>query len=66
MKLIIHCGACMLTRTEMQNRITKAQSTHTAVTNYGVCISHLKGVLKRITAIFPEVSESTTQRSIRA
>jgi [FeFe] hydrogenase H-cluster maturation GTPase HydF len=65
-KLIIHCGACMLTRTEMLHRITEARSTHTAVTNYGVCISHLKGVLDRITSVFPEVSETQRRRSLRA
>jgi [FeFe] hydrogenase H-cluster maturation GTPase HydF len=65
-KLIIHCGACMLTRTEMMHRISTAQETHTAVTNYGVCISHLKGVLERITSVFPEVSEIHNQRRQRA
>jgi len=51
--LIIHCGACMLTRREMLGRIQKACEANVPVTNYGVAISHLQGVLKRTLTPFP-------------
>jgi [FeFe] hydrogenase H-cluster maturation GTPase HydF len=60
--LIIHCGGCMLTRGEMLTRIDQAQHAGVPVTNYGVCISHLKGVLERIIAPFGELSEHSKQR----
>ncbi|MEN6621091.1 MAG: [FeFe] hydrogenase H-cluster maturation GTPase HydF [Smithella sp.] len=52
-KLIIHCGSCMLTRREMLARLRKAEEAGVAVTNYGVAISFLQGVLKRSLAPFP-------------
>lgn len=51
--LIIHCGACMLTRREVLNRIQKAREAGVPITNYGVAISHLQGVLRRTLAPFP-------------
>ncbi|MDD5613589.1 MAG: [FeFe] hydrogenase H-cluster maturation GTPase HydF [Candidatus Omnitrophica bacterium] len=52
-KLIIHCGACMITRYEMLNRIEQAIKAGVAITNYGICISYLKGVLERVIAPIP-------------
>lgn len=52
-KLIIHCGACMINRREMLNRLRKAQEASVPVTNYGVAISFLQGVIKRSLAPFP-------------
>jgi len=52
-KLVIHCGACMLTRREMLNRIALAREAGVAVTNYGIAISVLQGVIKRTLAPFP-------------
>lgn len=51
-KLIIHCGACMLTRKEKLNRIAKAKQSEVAITNYGMAISYLNGYLKRTSEIF--------------
>ncbi len=51
--LIIHCGACMLTRKEMLNRIQKACEAKVPITNYGVAISFLQGVLRRTLTPFP-------------
>ncbi len=51
--IIIHCGACMLTRREMLNRIQKAREAKVPVTNYGVAISFLQGVLRRTLTPFP-------------
>ncbi|MBF0532962.1 MAG: [FeFe] hydrogenase H-cluster maturation GTPase HydF [Candidatus Omnitrophica bacterium] len=47
-KLIIHCGACALTRREMLARIAAAQQAGVPITNYGVCIALLQGVLRRV------------------
>jgi [FeFe] hydrogenase H-cluster maturation GTPase HydF len=52
-KLIIHCGACMLTRREMLTRLHKAVDAKVAITNYGVAISFLQGVIKRTLGPFP-------------
>ena len=52
-KLIIHCGSCMLTRREMLARIEKAKAAGVPITNYGVAISFVQGVLERTLAPFP-------------
>ncbi|HAJ27968.1 MAG TPA: [FeFe] hydrogenase H-cluster maturation GTPase HydF [Syntrophus sp. (in: bacteria)] len=52
-RLIIHCGACMLTRREMLRRIHKAQEQRVPITNYGLAISFTQGVIKRTLAPFP-------------
>jgi [FeFe] hydrogenase H-cluster maturation GTPase HydF len=52
-KLVIHCGACVLNRREMLTRIQKAKEAGVAITNYGICISFLQGVLKRTLSPFP-------------
>ncbi|OPY91289.1 MAG: tRNA modification GTPase MnmE [Syntrophaceae bacterium PtaU1.Bin231] len=52
-KLVIHCGGCMLTRREMLSRIEKAREAGVPVTNYGVAISLLQGVIQRTLAPFP-------------
>ena len=51
--LIIHCGSCMLTRRETLFRIQQARQAGVPITNYGVCISVLQGVIKRVLAPFP-------------
>lgn len=56
-KLVIHCGACMITRREMLSRIEKCRAAGVAMTNYGVCISYMFGVLDRVLEPFPEVKE---------
>ncbi|MFI3304219.1 MAG: [FeFe] hydrogenase H-cluster maturation GTPase HydF [Rikenellaceae bacterium] len=43
--LIIHCGACMFNRKYMMHRIERAQQSGVPITNYGVVIAHLQGVL---------------------
>lgn len=52
-KLVIHCGGCMLTRREMLSRIEKAGEAGVPVTNYGLAISVLQGVIKRVLSPFP-------------
>ena len=52
-KLAIHCGGCMLTRTEILNRMSKAAGAGIPITNYGTAISECKGVLRRVLSPFP-------------
>ncbi len=52
-KLIIHCGACMLTRKQMCNRLTVARTHEVFLTNYGLSIAYLQGVLERVLSPFP-------------
>ena len=53
--LIIHCGACMLTRCEVLRRIECAVVQGTPIVNYGVLIAALHGILER--AISPFIDE---------
>jgi len=53
-KLVIHCGGCMITKRETFFRYQKAASAGVAMTNYGVCISFLHGVLERVIFPFPD------------
>lgn len=46
-KLVIHCGACMLNRAEMIRRVRECVRRGIPITNYGVAISKLQGVLER-------------------
>ena len=56
--LVIHCGGCMLNEREMQSRLNKAKNNHVAMTNYGIAIAYMNGILKRSIEIFPEFSEN--------
>ncbi len=46
-KLIIHCGACMLNEKQMQDRIRMAKNQGIPMTNYGIAIAYLNGILGR-------------------
>jgi [FeFe] hydrogenase H-cluster maturation GTPase HydF len=52
-KIILHCGGCMINRREMMTRLRKAQEAGIPVTNYGMAISFLQGVIRRSLAPFP-------------
>jgi len=51
--LIIHCGGCMLNNKEMQYRINFSKENNVAITNYGMLIAYVQGILKRALAPFP-------------
>ncbi len=53
-KLVIHCGGCMTNRREMLSRINLAKKHGVPITNYGICISYIQGVLRRTLSPFPE------------
>ena len=47
--LIIHCGACMFNRIQMLNRIKNVKEYKTKITNYGITIAYLNGIINKIT-----------------
>ena len=53
--LIIHCGGCMLNEREMQYRLRHASDCGIPMTNYGIAIARIHGILKRSLEPFPEV-----------
>lgn len=50
--LIIHCGSCMLNAKTMKNRIQFCQEEKVPITNYGIVIAYLTGILNRSIEIF--------------
>lgn len=50
--LVIHCGACMFNRKLVMHRLEKARSQHVPMTNYGVAIAYLNGILNDV--VLPE------------
>ncbi len=56
-KLVIHCGGCMINRKEMMSRLRQCKLANVPITNYGICISVLQGVLRRALSPFPELYE---------
>lgn len=56
-KLIIHCGGCMLNEREMKYRYSCAADQGIPITNYGIMIAYVNGILKRSVELFPELYE---------
>ena len=46
--LIIHCGACMFNRKHVMNRLESASTQRVPMTNYGITLAHLMGILDKI------------------
>ncbi|MEG0457950.1 MAG: [FeFe] hydrogenase H-cluster maturation GTPase HydF, partial [Oscillospiraceae bacterium] len=46
--LIIHCGGCMFNRKHIISRVEKAKNQKIPMTNYGVVIAYLSGILEKI------------------
>jgi len=57
-KLVIHCGGCVMTRQEMLSRVGQAGRESVPITNYGLAISVLQGVLDRALSPFPDALEA--------
>ncbi len=53
-KLIISCGGCMVNRREIMHRIEKANSQSVPITNYGILMAYLNGILERILEPFKD------------
>lgn len=60
-KLIIHCGACMLTEREMQYRYKCAVDQNIPITNYGIAIAYMHGILQRTVEPLPGYKELLTR-----
>lgn len=54
-KVIVHCGGCMLNEREMKYRLKCAEDQGVPMTNYGITIAYMKGILKRSVEVFPEI-----------
>ena len=61
-KLIVHCGGCMLNEREMKYRLSCAEDQGVPITNYGILIAYIKGILKRSVELFPEISSLLEER----
>ena len=54
-RLMIHCGGCMLSEREVRYRMKCAQDQNIPITNYGIAIAYMKGILRRSIAVFPKL-----------
>lgn len=54
-KLIIHCGGCMLGEREIKYRQKCAVDQNIPITNYGIIIAYMQGILKRSLEVFPGI-----------
>ena len=54
--LVVHCGGCMLNEREMKARIARAVAQNVPITNYGICIAQVHGILKRSVELFGDVA----------
>ena len=45
--LVVHCGGCMINEREMKARLAAARNAGVPVTNYGILLAHLNGILER-------------------
>lgn len=61
-KMIIHCGGCMLNENEMQYRYRTAKENNIPITNYGIAIAYMNGIIKRSISVFPELAEFADKR----
>ena len=54
--MIVHCGGCMLNEQEMQYRLKMAENQGVPMTNYGILIAYMKGILERSLQPFPDMA----------
>lgn len=53
--LVVHCGGCMLNEAEMKSRLELCNEQGIPVTNYGIAIAQMNGILKRSLGPFPDL-----------
>lgn len=53
--LVVHCGGCMLNEREMKSRLAHCTEQSVPVTNYGIAIAQMHGILKRSLTPFPDL-----------
>ncbi len=56
-KAVIHCGGCTLNEKEMKHRVAVCKEQNVPITNYGIFIAYINGILKRSIQVFPEYAE---------
>lgn len=56
-KMVVHCGGCMLNERKMKYRIACCQDQGVPITNYGILIAQVTGILKRSLGPFPEMQK---------
>ena len=56
-KMVVHCGGCMLNEREMKYRIACCQDQGVPITNYGILIAQVTGILKRSLGPFLKMQE---------
>ena len=56
--LVVHCGGCMLNEREMQYRLRHSAERYVPMTNYGIAIAHMHGILDRALAPFPDLHQA--------
>lgn len=61
--LIVHCGGCMLNEREIKYRQKCAVDQHTPITNYGILIAYMQGILKRSIEMFPHILAELEEQS---
>ncbi len=54
---VIHCGGCMLTPKQMKYRLGTSADKEIPITNYGIAIAHMHGILKRSVALFEDIAK---------
>ena len=59
--LIVHCGGCMLNERELRYRQKCALDQEIPITNYGIAIAYMQGILKRCVEMFPDVRKELDQ-----
>lgn len=55
--LVVHCGGCMLNEKEMKSRLARSGENGVPITNYGIAIAQMHGILKRSLEPFPEIAK---------
>ncbi|MDD6024514.1 MAG: [FeFe] hydrogenase H-cluster maturation GTPase HydF [Oscillospiraceae bacterium] len=53
--LVIHCGGCMLNEREVRSRMKRARAQGIPITNYGITIAYMQGILRRCIGMFPHL-----------
>ena len=61
--MVIHCGACMVNEREMQYRVRQAEDAGVPMTNYGIAIAQMHGILKRSLGPFPNIQKLLLDRT---
>ncbi len=56
--LVVHCGGCMLNEREIQYRLRHSAERNVPMTNYGIAIAHMHGILDRALAPFPDLHQA--------